>query len=310
MTGRRGRLKSFFVCVKRFQTTIDAVSQALLAICGGINMNYQICDIKNEKSQEDARLVLYLLDALEESGIYERPVIVICPGGGYQYLSDREAEIVAMQFAAMGYHAAVLHYSVSPAVFPTALLEMGKAVALLRQNGKKWNIDTDKIVVLGFSAGGHLAASYGMFWSREWVCEKLGVRSELLRPDGMILCYPVISSGEFAHQESFRRLLGNEYEEKKDSLSLEHYVNDKTPRAFIWHTFEDTSVPVQNSLLLVNEMVRCHIPVEFHMFEKGGHGLALANRLTQTAGKEGLEKSAAEWIRLVHLWMERWMGQA
>lgn len=270
-------------------------------------MNYKECDIRNEKSMETARLILYLLDDSPEIEIHKRPLIVVCPGGGYQYLSDREAEIIAIQFAAMGYHAAVLKYSTSPAVFPTALLELGKAVMLLRNNAEKWNIDTEKIVVAGFSAGGHLAACYGVFWNRDWFCEKLNAMPELLRPNAMILSYPVITSGEFAHEDSFRKLLGNEYEEKKESLSIEHYVSSQTPRTFIWHTYEDSVVPVQNSLLLVNELVKQKIPVEFHMFEKGGHGLALANRLTQTSLKAEIEDSAAEWINLVHLWLEKWI---
>ncbi|MBO5056714.1 MAG: alpha/beta hydrolase [Lachnospiraceae bacterium] len=270
-------------------------------------MNYKICDIRNENSIESAQLLLYLLDDSPEMEIHKRPVIVICPGGGYKYLSDREAEIIAIQYAAMGYHAAVLKYSTSPAVFPTALLELGKSVMLLRNNAEKWNIDEEKIVVSGFSAGGHLAAGYGVFWSRDFVCAKLDAEPEVLRPNAMILCYPVITSGEFAHDDSFRKLLGKEYEEKKESVSIEHCVNSQTPRTFIWHTYEDSVVPVQNSLLLVNELVRQKIPVEFHMFERGGHGLALANRLTQTGLRVEVEDSAAEWINLVHLWLEKWI---
>lgn len=270
-------------------------------------MNYKICDIRNENSIESAQLLLYLLDDSPEMEIHKRPVIVICPGGGYKYLSDREAEIIAIQYAAMGYHAAVLKYSTSPAVFPTALLELGKSVMLLRNNAEKWNIDEEKIVVSGFSAGGHLAAGYGVLWSRDFVCAKLDAEPEVLRPNAMILCYPVITSGEFAHDDSFRKLLGKEYEEKKESVSIEHCVNSQTPRTFIWHTYEDSVVPVQNSLLLVNELVRQKIPVEFHMFERGGHGLALANRLTQTGLRVEVEDSAAEWINLVHLWLEKWI---
>ncbi len=268
-------------------------------------MNYKICDIKNEDSVKDARLTLYLLDDSPEMYIHERPVILICPGGGYAELSDREAEIIALQFTAMGYHVGVLSYSVAPAVFPIALLELGQSVALLRDQAQEWNIDKDKIIVSGFSAGGHLAASYGMFWKQEWIAEKLHRQSEELKPNAMILGYPVISAGEYVHEGSFRNLLAENYENKKQELSLEHCVNQDTPRAFVWHTYEDEAVPVQNSLLLVNEMVKQHIPVEFHMFEKGKHGLALANRMTQGAVMPDKEPSAAEWIHLVHLWLER-----
>lgn len=270
-------------------------------------MNYQVCDIKNENSMEYVKLTLYLLDDSPEIMIHRRPVIVICPGGGYAMTSDREAEIIALQYCAMGYHTAVLRYSVAPAVYPTALMELGTSVALLRKNAAAWNIDTDKIAVSGFSAGGHLAGNYGMFWNRPWLAEKLGVTSEELRPNAMILCYPVITSGEFAHDDSFRNLLADQYEEKKQQLSLENCVSADTPRTFIWHTYEDPAVPVQNSLLLVNELVKQHIPVEFHMFEKGTHGLSLANRLSLAGPDMPPEPSAAEWIHLVHLWLERWI---
>ena len=270
-------------------------------------MRYKMCDIKIKNSQEIAKLVLYMLDPSTEIVIKKRPVIVICPGGGYKYLSDREGEIIALQFVAMGYHAAVLYYSVAPARYPTALLELGKSVVLLREKAAQWEIDPEKIVIAGFSAGGHLAASYGVFWSEKWMEESTSAEIRMLRPDAMILGYPVITSGQFIEENSFRNLLGEDYEEKKDSVSVENYVNPNTPRTFIWHTCEDPVVPVQNSLLLVSAMVKEKIPVEFHMFEKGGHGLALANRLTLTSLKTEAQPSAAEWIHLVHIWLEQWI---
>lgn len=264
-------------------------------------------DIKTEKSQKNAKIALYLLDPSPEIVIKKRPVILICPGGGYEYLSDREGEIIALQFVAMGYHAAVLYYSVAPARYPTALLELGKSVVLLREKAAEWEINTEKIVIAGFSAGGHLAASYGVFWSEKWMGESVSAETRMLRPDAMILGYPVITSGQFIEENSFRNLLGEDYVEKKDSVSVENFVNKNTPRTFIWHTSEDSVVPVQNSLLLVGAMVKEKIPVEFHLFEKGGHGLALSNRLTLTSLKTEAQPSAAEWIHLVHIWLEQWI---
>ncbi|MCD7737024.1 MAG: alpha/beta hydrolase [Lachnospiraceae bacterium] len=278
-------------------------------------MKYERIDIKNKASLDDAALYLYLLDPSPEIAIAERPIIVICPGGGYEFTSDREAEIVAMQFLAMGYHAAVLRYSVAPAVYPTALLELGRSVAVIRENAGKWHIDEDKIVISGFSAGGHLAANYGLFWNRDFLAEALDTESARLQPSALILGYPVISSGAFAHEGSFRNLLGADYEAKKDELSLEKnaasLAGAQVPRTFVWHTWEDDVVPVQNSLLLVNELVRHHVPVEFHLFEKGGHGLSLANRLTGSTGgspkEAAAEKAVAVWPQLVHNWMESWI---
>ncbi|MCD8014571.1 MAG: alpha/beta hydrolase [Lachnospiraceae bacterium] len=270
-------------------------------------MRYETIDIKNKDSMDYAALYLYLLDASPEIPIPIRPMVVICPGGGYEFLSDREAEIVAMQYLSMGYHAAVLRYSVAPAVYPTALLELGKAVSVIRSNAKDWHVDTDRIVVSGFSAGGHLAANYGMFWNRSFLAEELKEESERLRPNALILCYPVISSGEFAHDGSFRNLLGADYEAQKKELSLEFCVGEQVPRTFVWHTCEDDCVPVQNSLLLVNALVEHHISTEFHLFERGGHGLSLANRLTGSADGGWTEQAVAVWPQLVHAWMENWV---
>lgn len=271
-------------------------------------MRYLSYDVRNKGSQDYAALYLYLLDDSPEIAIHKRPLILICPGGGYEFTSDREAEIVALQFCAMGYHAAVLRYSAYPSVYPASILEVGKSVALIRENAAEWFVDTEKIAVLGFSAGGHLAASYCTHWDQSFMMECLNKDMEMLRPNAMILGYPVISSGQFCHRKSFKKLLGEKYEEKKAEHSLEFCVTENTPKAFIWHTCEDTGVSVQNSQLFVSALLAHKIPVEYHIFEKGEHGLSLANRLTGTVGN-GPECAAGEWIHLVHRWLENWVAE-
>ena len=267
-------------------------------------MRCEILDVRNEQSMEYAKLYTYLLEDSQEIPIRKRPMIIVCPGGSYVMTSDREGEMIALQFAAMGYHAAVLRYSVTPAVFPAAALELGRAIALIRQQTDEWFVDGDKIIIAGFSAGGHMTASYGVFWQQDWMAQRLGVAKELLRPNAMILGYPVITSGEYAHKDSIVNLLGESYEARKEEMSLEKQVTEHTPKTFIWHTYEDNVVPVQNSLLFVNALVEKGIPVEFHLFEKGLHGLGLANRLTLANDGFGIEPGAAEWVKLVHNWLE------
>ncbi|MDO4294361.1 MAG: alpha/beta hydrolase [Eubacteriales bacterium] len=264
-------------------------------------MNYQTLDVKNRASGEYVKLTLYLLDDSPDIQVHLRPMVIVCPGGGYGMTSDREAEIIAMQFCAMGYHAAVLRYSVAPAVFPTALLELGKSVLEIRRHAGEWNVHPEQITVCGFSAGGHMAASYCTFWGEPWVAEALGAQKEELRPNAMILCYPVITAGEFAHVGSIQNLLGKDFPEKRDSMSLEKLVNADVPRAFLWHTFEDNAVPVQNSLMYAAALAQAHIPTELHVFEKGEHGLSLANRMTNN-----VNVPASVWVGLVHTWMEGW----
>ena len=271
-------------------------------------MIHEVYPIQMDGSQPYARLVTYIQDYSEAIGIDNRKLVLLCPGGGYAHTSDREAEAMALQFLAMGYHAAVLRYSVAPAKYPTALLEVAKSVQIIREHAKEWHVDADKIVVEGCSAGGHLAASYCMFWRKPFVAEALGILGEdaekILKPNGMMLSYPVITSGEFAHRGSFENLLGDRQEELGQEMSLEFQVSKDVPPAFIWHTFEDGAVPVENSLLLVSALRREGVSTEFHMYPRGCHGLALANELTATPQGGAYEPDCSSWISLAKTWME------
>ena len=175
-------------------------------------MIYKEIPIQVEGSDKTSRAQFYILDTLpDEMKIQKRPIILICPGGGYHKVSYREGEPLAMHFLSLGYHACVLQYSVSQeAFYPTQLLEVTESVRQIHEHAKEWYIDTKKIVLAGASAGGHLAANYCAFWKREFLVEKSGMQREMLKPRGLILCYPVITSDpEYAHMPSFRNLLGD-----------------------------------------------------------------------------------------------------
>lgn len=266
-------------------------------------MIYKEYPIRVEGSTEQAKMTTYLISHSEAMKIQERPLIIVCPGGGYRYVSEREGEMIALQWNALGYHAVVLCYSTEPATYPTALLELATVMKIVKEHSAEWHVKADKILVEGSSAGGHLAAGYGMFWKRPFLAEKVGISSEELRPAGMILHYPVITSGEYAHRDSFHMLLGEKYEELKEELSLEKQVNEDTPPTFIWHTNEDGSVPAENSLLLALAMRRHNVPVELHMYAKGGHGLALADERTMCADGSGTEKECTSWVALADMWL-------
>ena len=268
-------------------------------------MIHEVFDIRVEGSGPDTKLYTYFLDNSNEinpGGI--RPVIVMCPGGGYAMTSDREAEALAIQFMAMGYHAAILRYSCAPAVYPAALTELASVISILRNNAEKWHINKDKIIVQGSSAGGHLAASYGVFWKEPFLAEAVHADTEQLRPNGLILNYPVITSGPFAHRESFQNLLGERYGELVEKMSLEKQVTEDTPKTFIWHTFPDDCVPVENSLLFVMALKEKNIPVEFHLYPVGGHGLGLATKETACPNGYGVQKECQSWIPLVKTWLK------
>lgn len=252
-------------------------------------------------------LYTYFLDSsIEMRPNEKRPVILMCPGGGYEMTSDREAEPMAMQFLAMGYHVAILRYSVSPARYPVALQQVAESVLYLKNHAEEYHIDPEKIVLQGCSAGGHLAANYGIAWNRPFLTKLMGVENEpeRLRVAGLLLCYPVITSGEKAHEESFRNLLGEQYEEKKEELSLENQVTPDTPPTFLWHTATDETVPVENSLYFFQACLQQGVSAELHIYPVGGHGLSLANEETCRANGIGVQKECQSWIGLAQTWLE------
>lgn len=299
-------------------------------------MIYKEIPVQVKGSLPGAKLTLYIQDYSADMLVQERPMIIICPGGGYEHLSVREGESMALQFMAMGLHAAVLRYSVAPAAYPVQITELAYAMKYIRDHAKEWHIQENKIIVHGSSAGGHLAASLGVFWKEDWLCKSVGAESaDEIRPDGMLLSYPVITSGEFAHRGSFDKLLGKGKESKPaesanaidtgdgtflaengadgkvldeeallEKLSLEKQVNADTPPAFIWHTFEDGTVPVENSLFFVGALRKFNIPTEFHLYPKGQHGLALGTELTASAGGKHMQVECASWITLAKTWIE------
>lgn len=253
-----------------------------------------------------AKLYPYLLDNYEEiDPNRKRPMIVITPGGGYEEVSNREAEAVAMRFLAAGFHAAVLKYSVAPAEFPQSLIELAWSVGYLRKHAKEWAIDENKIVVAGFSAGGHLAASLGVFWNQKWLEEALGFSGVLSKPNALLLSYPVISSGDYRHEGSFKNLLGKkDTPEMREFVSLEKKVSAEVPQTFLWHTVTDPAVPVQNTLLFTSALIEHGVSVEQHIISVGDHGIALANEETMNVKNgRGVEKRCQVWMDLAIAWL-------
>ncbi len=268
-------------------------------------MLHQTIPLKVPGIEEEATLTLYVPDnSPEVEADRRRPGVIVCPGGGYRFLSFREAEPVALRLNALGLNAFVLRYSVDPYRYPTAQMQLALAVHTVKSNADTWLTDASRVFVAGFSAGGHLAASLGILWHQEGWAKELGLSPEDICPMGMVLSYPVITSGEFAHRDSFRRLLGDRYEELKGSLSLEKRVTDKVVPAFLWHTYEDGAVPVENSLLLAMALRSCGVTLEMHIYPKGSHGLSLSNDQVygpQASGNirpecQGWVDMAARWI--------------
>ncbi|MBS6194596.1 MAG: alpha/beta hydrolase [Clostridiales bacterium] len=273
-------------------------------------------DYKKAGAEQDGyqpRLYTYIMEESEELVCsHKRPAVIICPGGAYRFKSDREAEVVALRYLAAGYHAFVLQYSVAPSRYPSAMLELAASVAWVRSHAEEYCIDPDKIVIAGFSAGGHLCSCLGNLWDEPLLEETLGgtypwkeTEKKPWRPDGMILSYPVITMGEFTHSESRRLLLGEDFtEEMAEQMSMENRVTSKTVPAFLWHTQEDADVPVENSLMFSMALRKNHVPFELHIYEKGGHGLSLCDG-TVDDGTRAFPVDNANWMEMALRWLKR-----
>ena len=243
-----------------------------------LNIDYKKIDTVSPKNKPTLSLY-FPSNSSEIEADRKRPTVIICPGGGYEFTTDREAEPVALKFLAEDCNVAVLRYSVSPVRFPAQITELALAVSIIRKNAKEYNVDTEKIAILGFSAGGHLTATYCNLWNKGFIKEYFGFENEENKPNGMILCYPVITSGEKTHIATVDNILGDKkYDpELLDLISAEKQVNAHTPPAFIWHTFEDQGVPVENSLLMASALAEKKINTELHIFPKGPHALSICD---------------------------------
>lgn len=253
----------------------------------------------------DPTLTYYLPFNMTEMdrGDQKRPCIVICPGGGYGYCSQREAEVVALQFLTEGYNAFILDYSTDPHRYPTQIREVASVLELIHKNADEWNCDISKIALIGFSAGGHLAASYATKFDAPEVRE---VFPESKQVKATILSYPVITADmSFTHQGSILNLLGHEPSPEEVLYhSCEQNVSAKTPPAFIWHTASDETVPVANSLVYASALTKYKIPYELHIYPFGEHGLSLSN--------EEVSREMNPDIAYDHIWvnsMKRWLKQ-
>ena len=206
-----------------------------------------------------------------------RGAVIVCPGGGYSHRAPHEREPIARWLASRGIASFVLDYRVAPHRHPAPLQDGQRAVQLVRHHAAAWGFDPAQVGLLGFSAGGHLAASIGTFPDTADPASADPIARQSSRPALLILAYPVISFGQQRHQRSTDNLLGPDAPEAlRDAVSLERLVNGDTPPTFLWHTADDEKVPVEHSLLFASALGRHGVPFGLHIYPHGRHGLGLA----------------------------------
>ena len=263
----------------------------------------------NLEKPENARGDLAILNPgrYSEYGINrKRPATLILPGGSYEYTSEREAEPVAFKFLAEGYVSFILYYSVAPAKFPQAFKEAGMAIVYIRENAEKLGILPDKVMSIGFSAGGHLCGCLATLTDNA-VLDFLGEKKPLAKPDACALMYPVITAGIKSHGGSIMKISGGD-KELMELLSLEKRVTKDSVPAYIFATLKDEMVSVKNALLMACAYEEKGVPFTLHILEKGGHGLSVNDITSDTPENLELRRPTSpvnynDWIGQLFTWL-------
>jgi acetyl esterase/lipase len=227
-----------------------------------------------------------------------KPAVLVLPGGGYSFCSDREAEPIALAYAAEGFQAFVLRYSVGEkAVGRQPLKEAGEAVGLIRRQAGEWSLFPDRIAVCGFSAGGHLGAWVSLMGSA--------------KPDAAILCYPATRLAKpGVHSRIAACLLGDGYSDgDAESVNLAGHVTPEAPPMFAWITADDAIIDARSVLAYADAYAAAKRPFELHVFQSGQHGLSLAKPTTASGRLAMADASVAAWLPMSVEWLWRQFGR-
>ncbi len=253
----------------------------------------------------DPTLTTYLPYNLSEMGRQEQkhPAILLCPGGGYSFCSQREDEPIALKLLSWGYRVFILTYSCTPCHFPAQLCEVAAAMDMIHTNADKWHIDVNRIAIMGFSAGGHLAGHY----SNSYNCPEV----RAIFPDSKavaatVLCYPVITTDPiWSHVGTIQNVAGHTELSDADiaMYSVEKLVTKQTPPAFIWQTAADDVVPVVNCLLYAQALAEHGVSFALHIYPHGRHGLSTVDA-TSCEPLDDLTRYAGQWLPALKDWLE------
>lgn len=232
----------------------------------------------------------------------KHPAMLVIPGGGYYNVcTDREGEPIALKFFSLGYNCFVLNYrcGTKEDVYPIQITDAGSAMIYIKEHAEEFSIDPDRVFVVGFSAGGHLAGSLATMFDYPEVIEAFGEKSRMIRPAGAILSYPVTIARQNTHSNTFANLLGKPLSEYTDEdvkkFSIDTAITENTPPIFLWHTVEDTVVPIEGTLKTALALTAKKIPYKLSVYPYGPHGLALSNGITANGNQAYIQPLAEGW---------------
>lgn len=248
---------------------------------------------KGTQPEDIPSIQLYQAAAGNASGA----AIIVCPGGSYAHLAPHEGHDIAVWLNSIGVTAVVLKYRLAPNYgHPAPMQDALRAIRTVRAQATAWKIDPDRIGIMGFSAGGHVASTAGTHFDSGNQKATDPIEKLSSRPDLLILCYPVITMTEpFAHKGSRQNLIGKEpSQDFIDLMSNEKQVTDQTPPTFFFHTQDDATVPVENSLMFAAALRKAKVPYELHIYESGKHGVGLARN----------NPALSTWAKLLQNWLK------
>lgn len=247
--------------------------------------------------------------------------MIICPGGGYRILADRERLPVVLSFMQAGYQTFVLSYSLGDdSVYPNPLVDLSMAVRWVRANAERLGVNPDQIAIMGFSAGGHCAAMLATQWhleawqAAEQVDMEAGGFAELdqysNQPNAAVLCYAVTDFHAFPNLDEVRTrdYVGAIAAERIHESEPIYYVNEKTCPPFLWHTAADETVPAVQSVRFAEKLLEAGVPVELHLYERGPHGISAGNKLTDYGIEDEIPGTVPGWADLAVAWVNATLG--
>lgn len=243
----------------------------------------------------------YMLDGFKAIEKENFPTVLIVPGGGFKKIPDRECEQIAYAFLNAGYHAFFLRYHLAdevPFVLEESIKELAQAVKVIRELEVTENMTGD-LSIMGLSIGGEIVSQYNGRYHETEISEILNIETNKLKPNRILLCYPV-TSFELGFPKNID--IAKQFVQNIENADSSRYIGEHCAPVFIWSTFEDSVVPIQNTLSYAMGLKSHNIPCEVHIFDKGEHGLSLATEMTTATP----DYHVAHWFELALEWMKRW----